>query len=241
MPRLPAPLARMVESRGRPCTVTEIEDLSPRFRRVHLAGDGLHGHAWEPCQMATLLVSRTEFRRYTPDTFDAAAGRMSLLFYRHSAGVAGPPSPGDAWLTELTVGDPVSVMGLESLRSFRPRVVPGTVLVCGDATTVGLWDSMIRWLDGRSQVWGVVEVPAPDVPLVRALLPGVDVVAQTGLPGQTLLARLDSRPPKAVAHAYLSGHGQTIQRARGLIRARYGLHRSGISTQPYWATGKVGL
>lgn len=90
MPRLPAPLARMIETRGRPCAVIDIEDLSPSFRRVHLIGEDLQGHEWAPCQVTTFLVSPTEFRRYTPDAFDAMAGRMSILFYRHSVAVAGP-------------------------------------------------------------------------------------------------------------------------------------------------------
>ncbi|NEC88441.1 siderophore-interacting protein [Streptomyces sp. SID12501] len=241
MPSLPAPFARMIEVRGMPCTVTDTEDLSPSFRRVHLAGERLKGREWAPCQVTTLLVSPTAFRRYTPDAVDAVTGRMSILFYRHSAVVPGPPSPGDAWLDGLAVGDPVSVMGLEATRSFRARAEPGTTFVCGDATTVGLWSSMIRWLGDRGRVRGVVEVPAQDVPLVRDLLPGVQVVAQSPQPGEALLSWLGDAPPEAVTHAYLSGHGQTIQRARNLVRTRYDLHRSAIYTQPYWATGKVGL
>ncbi|MFI0444548.1 siderophore-interacting protein [Actinomadura sp. 6N118] len=241
MPRLPAPFARLIEARGMPCTVTGIEDLSPWFRRVHLAGEGLRGHPWAPCQVTTFRVTPTEFRRYTPDAFDAETGRMSLLFYRHSTGARNVLPPGEAWLDGLTVGDRVNPIGLEATRSFRARAVPGTVLMCGDATTVGLWDSMIRWLGDGARVCGVVEVPAHDVPLVQGLLPDVEVVAQTERHGESLLTWLDGSPRQEVAHAYLAGHGQTIQQARTLLRARYGLHRSDISTQPYWATGKAGL
>ncbi|NEA67054.1 siderophore-interacting protein [Streptomyces sp. SID12488] len=241
MPSLPAPFARMIEVRGMPCTVTGTEDLSPSFRRVHLSGERLKGRDWAPCQVTTFLVSPTEFRRYTPDAVDTTTGRMSVLFYRHSAVIPGPPSPGDAWLDGLAVGDTVSVMGLEATRGFRARAEPGTTLVCGDATTVGLWSSMIHWLGDRARVRGVVEVPARDVPLVRDLLPGVQVVAQSPQPGEALLSWLAEAPPEKVTHAYLSGHGQTIQQARNLVRTRYDLHRSAIYTQPYWATGKVGL
>ncbi|WLW50330.1 siderophore-interacting protein [Streptomyces sp. YU58] len=191
--------------------------------------------------MTTFLVSPTEFRRYTPDAFDAEVGRMSVLFYRHDAGTAGAPAPGEAWLSGLAVGDPVSVMGLETTRSFRACADPGTVFVCGDGTTVGLWNSMIRWLGDRARVRGVVEVPPRDVPLARDLLPGVEIVPQTEQPGEAVLSWLDGAPPEEITHAYLSGHGQTIQLARGLVRDRYGLQRFDISTQPYWATGKVGL
>ncbi|MFE9677154.1 siderophore-interacting protein [Streptomyces sp. NPDC006259] len=241
MPRLPAPLARMIETRGMPCTVSEIEDLSPSFRRVHLVGEDLRGRAWAPCQVTTFLVSPTEFRRYTPDSFDAEGGRMSLLFYRHGTAIGNPSSPGEAWLGGLRTGDQISVMGLESTRGFRARAEPGTVFVCGDGTTVGLWYSMIRWLGDRARVCGVVEVPSQDVPMVRDMLPGVEILAQTEQPGEAVLSWLDDAPPGEITHAFLSGHGQTIQLARTLVRNRYGLQRSDISTQPYWATGKVGL
>jgi NADPH-dependent ferric siderophore reductase len=56
-----------------------------------------------------------------------------------------------------------------------------------------------------------------------------------------VLSWLEDAPPGEAGHAYLSGHGQTIQRARNLVRDRYGLQRSVIHTQPYWATGKPGL
>jgi NADPH-dependent ferric siderophore reductase len=241
MPSLPAPFARMIEIRGMPCTKTGREDLSPSFRRVHLAGERLKGREWAPCQVTTFLVSPTAFRRYTPDAVDTVTGRMSVLFYRHSVAVPGPPSPGDTWLDKIAVGDRVSAMGLEATRSFRARAEPGTTLVCGDATTVGLWSSMIRWLGDRARARGVVEVPAQDVPLVRDLLPGVQVVAQSPQPGEALLSWLADAPPQQVTQAYLSGHGQTIQHARNLVRTRYDLHRSAIYTPPYCATGKVGL
>ncbi|MEU1936263.1 siderophore-interacting protein [Streptomyces coeruleorubidus] len=241
MPSLPAPLARMIEVRGMPCTVTGTEDLSPSFRRVHLAGERLKGREWAPCQVTTFLVSPTAFRRYTPDAVDTVTGRMSILFHRHSTVSPGPTSPGDAWLGSLTAGDLVSAMGLEATRGFRARAEPGTTLVCGDATTVGLWYSMIHWLGDRARVCGVVEVPAQDVPVVRGLLPGVQVVAQSQQPGEAVLSWLGDAPPQEVTQAYLAGHGQTVQRARNVVRTRYDLHRSVIHTQPYWATGKAGL
>jgi NADPH-dependent ferric siderophore reductase len=241
MPRFPAAVARLFEARGIPSTVDRIEDLSPRFRRVHLAGDGLRGHAWAPCQVISFRVTATEFRHYTPDAFDSAAGRMSILFYRHSAGSTAELPPGEAWLDGLVVGDPVTALGPGAARGFRARTGPATVLVCGDATTVGLWHSMIGWSGTGTTLFGVVEVPAQDVPLVRELLPGVDVVPQAGPPGTALVTWLNGAPPTGVTHAYLAGHGQTIQRARDLLRSRCGLQRSAISTQPYWATGKTGL
>jgi hypothetical protein len=99
---------------------------------------------------------------------------------------------------------------------------------------------LIRRLGARTRVSGVVEMPAPDVPLVRACCRVWRSFAQIGQPGDAVPSRPGDAPLGKVTHAYLSGRGQTIQRARDVIRTRYDPHRSVICTQPYWATGKVG-
>ncbi|MGW0981360.1 SIP domain-containing protein [Streptomyces xiamenensis] len=45
----------------------------------------------------------------------------------------------------------------------------------------------------------------------------------------------------APAAAYLAGHGQSVQAQRDLLRTVRGLDRRTIRTQPYWATGSMGL
>jgi NADPH-dependent ferric siderophore reductase len=249
MTKLPAFLARRVESRGIRCVVTRIEELTPRFRRVHLAGDGLRGHEWEPCQVTSFRVSDTEFRHYTPDELDSAAGTMSVLFYlhghhgQHGQHANGGAAPGEAWLDALAEGDPVVAIRPGCARTFQPVREAGAYLVCGDSTTVGLWWSMLRWLPSKARVTGAVEVPAEDVGLVGELLPGLDVVAGESEPG-TALRRWAAGQVAAGApvpdSAYLSGHAQTLRWIRDLLRDQ-GMDRRAIRTQPYWATGKTGL
>lgn len=243
MPRYPAFLARRFLSRAISCEVTRIEDLSPRLRRVHLAGDGLRGHEWEPCQVTSFLVSETEFRHYTPDGFDADAGTMSVLFHRHGQHTNGSAAPGERWLDGLGAGDQVLPIQPACSRTFRPVREAGAYLMCGDATTIGLWWSMLRWLPPDARMSGAVEVPGEDVELVRSLLPGLDVVAGEPEPGLALrrwaAGRVASGAPLPDV-AYLSGHAQTLQWIRELLRDQ-GMDRRAIRTQPYWATGKTGL
>lgn len=243
MPRYPAFLARRFEGRGIECAVTRIDDLSPRFRRVHLAGAGLRGHEWEPCQVTSFRVSDTEFRHYTPDGFDSTAGTMSVLFHRHGQHTDGSSAPGESWLDGLTEGDPVVPIRPACARAFQPVREASAYLFCGDATTVGLWWSLLRWLPADARVGGVVEVPAEDVGLVGELLPDLDVLACESEPGIAVRRWLAARTAAGSAppdHAYLSGHAQTLQWVREVLRDQ-GMDRRAIRTQPYWATGKTGL
>jgi NADPH-dependent ferric siderophore reductase len=237
--RTPEFLARRIdERRGLPCTVTKIEDLSPRFRRVHVTGDGLRGHAWEPCQVTSFRVTPNQYRHYTVDGFDADAGSMSMLFYRHEPG---NEDPAERWLRKLAVDDRVVVFTPATSRRFRAVWSAGEHLLIGDGTTVGLWDSLIRWLPGGARVHGAVELPAQDLELGRELLPGLDVLPQTDSPGAALLAWTDGRAGLGSEHVYLAGHGQTIQRLRSMLRGQHGIDRQAIRTHVYWATGKTGL
>ncbi len=176
--------------RGHACTVRAIDDLSPRFRRVALAGDGLRGHDWEPCQVTSFWISATEVRHYTPDGFDAVDGTMSILFHRRNPDST-TPSPGQAWLENLTVGDEVIAFLTGTGRCFEAHPDARSYLLFGDATTVGLWSALIGWLPPDARVSGAVEVPADDVELVAALLHGIDVLAETYQPGIALLGWLD--------------------------------------------------
>lgn len=261
MPSYPAFLARRFEARGVRCAVDKIDDLSPRFRRVHLRGDGLRGHAWQPCQVTSFRVSPTQFRHYTPDSYDADTGRMSILFYRHCAGAgagvdtgggtgvggdggggAGHLTPTERWLAALACDDPVVAIQPGAARTFQAvGDRHGSYLLLGDATTVGLWNSLLAWLPPGAAVAGAVELPAADAELGRELLPGIDVLAGTAEPGAVLTRWLAERRLPRVDHTYLSGHAQTIQRLRTDLRDRHGVPRTAIRTQPYWATGKAGL
>lgn len=261
MGRYPAFLAQRMDQRGVPCVVDAIEDESARFRRVHLSGPGLREHEWQPCQVTKVRVSTTHFRHYTPDSYDPAAGRMSVLFYRHgvaagngSTSVNGPsvngpsanghePTPAAVWLDALAPGDPVRPVLPDASRAFAAvGRVGANYLLCGDGTTVGLWHSFIRWLPAGARVAGAVELPAADQALGRELLPQLDVLPETGQPGAALLGWLQARSEaeSQADHVYLSGHSQTIQRLRALLRER-AVPRAAIRTQPYWATGRAGL
>jgi NADPH-dependent ferric siderophore reductase len=246
MPALPAFLAAATERRGHRVVVERVERLSKWFVRLHLAGDGLRGHRWEPCQVTSFRVTPTEFRHYTPDGFDSDVGTMSILFYRHGADPDGTLPPGEAWLEQITEGSSVIAIPPAATRAFRAhRAGTGSMsyLVFGDSTTVGLWDSLIRWLPPAANVTGAVEVLPSDVALVKELLPGIDVLTSE-VPGEALVGWLDQADlagARRPDHVYLSGHGQTIQRLRHTLRTRDGVPRRAIHTQPYWATGKRGL
>ncbi|GAA1073500.1 siderophore-interacting protein [Nocardiopsis composta] len=244
MPSMPSLLASAMERWSLPCAVTGIEDPSPGFRRVHFDCGALRGHAWDPCQAIAFRVAPTMFRHYTPEVLDTVSGTMSVLFQLHSAG---PPaerhSPGERWLDGLKEGDTVPVTRPAATRAFRMRPVERFTGV-GDASTAGLWRAFQVRAASPEAVTGLVEVPAADTAFVSALLPGFTVLPAGAEPGAALLAVLDRGAWERAhrgGHVYLSGHGQTIQQVRRLVLDRFGVPRTAVSTQPYWATGKTGL
>ncbi|WP_017595857.1 siderophore-interacting protein [Nocardiopsis potens] len=244
MPSMPSLLASAVERRGIPCAVTGIEAPSPGFRRVHFDCGALRGHDWDPCQALAFRVAPTLFRHYTPEVLDTVSGTMSVLFQVHSAGrPAERRSPGERWLDALKEGDTVHATRPVAARAFRMRPVE-RFTGAGDASTAGLWRAFQVRAASPEAVTGLIEVPAEDTAFASALLPGFTVLKAGPEPGAALLAALDRGAWEEAhrgGHVYLSGHGQTVQRVRRLLLDRFGVPRSGVSTQPYWATGRAGL
>lgn len=234
----PKLLADVVERIGRPATVTEVVDPSPRLRLIRFASPALEGAEWEPCQVTAFRVSRGEFRHYTPSRVDPGAGTGEIQVYFHSATRS---APGERILERLLPGVEVTWCGLEAPRAFRWASHP-RILVLGDATTLGLWRSFLEHPSvaaGRTAVAGAVEVPPGDEAGASAIAPGLSVVTASETPGAALEAWLDGPAGLAAidghddTHAYLAGHGRSLQRLGARLQIA-GVQRSRIRTHVYW-------
>lgn len=241
MARVPRFLASLSERRGFSARVTEVERPSPTLLRLTFEGAELKERPFAPCDVTAFRISATDFRHYTPERVDAETGRATILFHRH----AEQPAPGLVFVEALDVGSEVILCGMASARNFR-WTSPGSTLAMGDPTTLGL---MVGLTD-RARAEGldllaVVEVEPADLDYVRTLLPDAVVLIATEQPGEALDTWLAETPKEleelAPEIVYLAGHGGSIQRQRTVLREKFGLDRRVIHTQPYWATGKVGL
>lgn len=241
MARLPKFLAERTERLGFTTTVTGVDCPSAGLLRLTFEGDELRTRAFAPCDVTAFRISENDFRHYTPEAVDHDAGRATILFHLHGLSNA----PGLTFVENLRVGSTATWCGMASARAFR-WTSPSAFLAMGDATTLGLMVGLVARAraEGREALV-VVEVEVPDLSYVRTLLPDAVVLAAAEEPGHALrgwltdaaqeIAQLD---PSAV---YLAGHGGSIQEQRALLRGVHGVDRRLIRTQPYWATGKVGL
>lgn len=241
MARYPKPLADYAERRGFPTEVVSVERPSPHLLRVTFAGPELRSRTVSPCDATAFRVNGNEFRHYTPERCDPAAGTATVLLHDHRVGGA----PGLSLVEALQPGEEVVWCGLTSTKAFR-WTSPRTALAMGDASTLGLMASMTDRAEAEGgRLLVAVEVDGPDQDYVRTMLPDARVLPMTGEHGDALVQWLEGAgeeirrlAPEAV---HLAGHGGSIQRLRDLLRSRHGVDRRTIRTQPYWATGKTGL
>jgi NADPH-dependent ferric siderophore reductase len=237
MPTVPVVIADpMTRWLGRPSTATKVDVLSPGLTRITFEGDALRNRKWQPGSEIEFRVSTKDFRHYTPAAFDAEQGWIEVVFQRHGTG------PGESFVERIQVGDDVLVLGPGGhawLREGQHHAF------AGDASAIGLFQSLLEGLPATAKTFGVVEVPAVDVEAAAALLPGLTVVAETGRPGEASLAWLTASLPRTPDCAYLAGHAQSIQRQRALLCAdaldRPAMRRRDVVTKPFWADGKSGL
>jgi NADPH-dependent ferric siderophore reductase len=223
MPTLPVFIADLVEPRfSTPVTVLSASMLGPRLKRVRFSSAALKRVAFRPGQEIEFRVSPREFRHYTPAYFDAANGTLDVVFFLHGLG------PGSAWASALQVGSEANLLGPGG--GVRVRQEP--LVLCGDETSLGLFESLSRTLRAHvvvEEALGAVLSSASVTPLGRV-----------GERGTVLAAWAQTAEVPHAATWVLAGHAGTIQRVRSALIER-GIPRATIVSRPYWASGKRGL
>ncbi len=235
MPELPTFLAKRAERWfGVPSTVTEVEPLSPRFRRVRFAGEALKRGRWQPGYAIEFRVhgARCAIIAHRPSI--RLAGIMDVLFFLHGQG------PGSAWAAGLAPGQSALVMGpgADGL-----GLIPGSDwhLFLGEETALGALHALSGALPPNVPVLGAVEVAAGEAATIAPFVPRLQMIAHAPAYGDALLAWLDSATlPAGRGAVYLIGHAQSIQRLRERLVLR-GIERRQIKTKPFWSDGKRGL
>ncbi|MFY0530019.1 siderophore-interacting protein [Archangium gephyra] len=215
----------------RDATVTRVEDVGRRFRRLVLSGPALRGVNWTPGDKLQIFLPGIGTRTYTPLRWDPSTGETELLAYLHGDG------PATQWAKTASPGAALQVFGPRS-----SLVVGGTspAVVFGDETSLAL--ARANGVPGRT----VLEVTDPGE--TRAALDAL------GFSGATLVARqaneahrealVDAVIKALQAHPgaplVLSGRAAAIQVVRQGLKAR-GIGLATVKAKAYWAPGKVGL
>lgn len=97
------------ETRRRTLAVTAIETLTPRMKRIRLAGD-MEGFASLGADDHIKLffadgAGGSAMRDFTPRAFDVAEGTLAIDFALHEAG------PATSWAAAARIGDPLELGG----------------------------------------------------------------------------------------------------------------------------------
>lgn len=140
------------ELRRRTLTVTRVEDITPRMRRLHLSGDDLDGFtSLGADDHVKLFVPGTETRRdYTPRRFDPVARTLVLDFAVHDAG------PATQWALAAQPGSTVEIGGPRG-----SQVVPADFdwwWLVGDETALPAIGRRIEELPAGTPVTSLVAV-----------------------------------------------------------------------------------
>jgi len=232
-------------------TVSEIEDLTPRMRRVRLQGLRLQGLKWTPgqhirLQVAGLLESvlrlhaHDALRTYSIYDADPDVGTLDIVMLDH----AGDPkvvTPARHWAAASTIGDSVNITRPQGNLVIEHDATYH--LFAGEETASVAFAAMLRSLPSTAEVHGVIEgaTDADHLPLARPLTHVVrgDVSAANSVVLAEALRALQL--PDHPGVAYLAGEARTIQSLRKILVTERGWDRRNIRTKPFWTPGRSGM
>ena len=232
-------------------TISEIEQLTPRLRRIQFSGPRLQGLNWTPGQHIRLQVAglgesvlrlhpNDALRTYSIYDADPDLGTLDIAMFDHDADPE-YATPARRWSAAASMGDRVQFTRPQGNLVVRPNA-PYHVFA-GEETASVAFAAMVRSLPATAQVHGVVEsaVAADYLPLGRPLkqVERGDASAKDSVVLADALRAL--RLPDDPGVAYLAGEARTIQTLRKILITERGWDRRDIRTKPFWTPGRTGL
>ncbi len=246
--------------------VARVETLSPRMRRITLAGDQLDGFTSAapddhvklffpaPGQEKPVLPNLDAIGRgapgerigtvlpivrdYTPRRFDPERRELVVEFVIHGDG------PASGWAAQAAPGQWIGIGGPRG--SFLVPDEYDTTLLAGDETALPAIARRLEEARPGARVLALIEVA--DAHEQRQLPTAANATIRwlhrDGVPAgtSTLLdqAFADLTLPPGDTHAWLAGEIETIRRLRTHLIDRKGLPRDQIRAAGYWRRGEAG-
>jgi NADPH-dependent ferric siderophore reductase len=233
-------------------TVTEIELMIPRMKRIRLSSPELTGLAWSPGQHLRVNVERgamlpailrgtirNQLRTYTILDLDHSAGTLDLCVL-----VRDDDTPGCRWMRDISVGDPAAFLGPQGKLVLDDSA--NYHLFVGEETAQVAFAPMLAATTVDSRVYGVIEVAdeSDHLPMDRGdelvwrHRREASAVQSPGILEEVRRLTLPDDP----GSAYIAGEAKTCVAVRQhLIRERGWPSRGSILVKPFWTPGKRGL
>jgi NADPH-dependent ferric siderophore reductase len=230
-------------------TVTEVEPIAARMRRVRIAGPALRGLAHAPGQQvrvhtADLMAARAWarpgdlLRTYSVWALDPVSGELDLCVMDHEG-----DGPGARWARGLAVGREVRFGRPEG--SFTVRPDASCHVFAGEETASVALGAMLAALPGDAVVHGAIETATAGdrLPLARAARLRWVERGDASAAGSALLVdavrALDL--PDEPGVAYVAGEARTVQMVRAHLVRERGWPRRNVLVKPFWTPGKKGM
>jgi NADPH-dependent ferric siderophore reductase len=232
-------------------TVSEIEKLTPRMRRIRFSGPRLQGLTWTPGQQVRLKVESLReswsrmhpypvLRTYSIYNADPDLGTLDIVMVDHD-GDPKAATPARRWATATSIGDHAHItrpQGNLVIHHDAPYHV-----FAGEETASVAFAAMLRSMHPTAEVYGVTEAATDTdhLPLARPLTQ-VERGDAPAANSAVLADALRSLPlPDYPGIAYLAGEARTIQTLRKILITERGWDRRQIRTKPFWTPGRTGM
>jgi NADPH-dependent ferric siderophore reductase len=232
-------------------TISEIERLTPRMRRVRFIGPRLRGLTWTPGQHVRLQVETLResvlrlhpypvLRTYSIYDVDPGIGALDIVMVDHD-GDPKDATPARRWATVTSVGDHAHFTRPQG--NFVIRHDAPYHLFAGEETASVAFAAMLRSMRPTAEIYGVIEAAAEidHLPLATPLT-RVERGDAPAANSAVLADALRSLPlPEYPGIAYLAGEARTIQTLRKILITERGWDRREIRTKPFWTPGRIGM
>lgn len=244
MPKVPKWMAdgmeKLFSGSYHPVSITQVKDITESLRFVRFEGDFSRiKKEFVPGNIIEFRVNDTEFRHYTPASFDAENGICEVLFYLHNMG------PGSTWASTLQEGQEVNLLGPGGKTKFATEA--NYHIIFGDETSLGLMQCLSQEAIRLQQSFlCIAELEQQHVSWMHSL----------NLEAKVLKKSMDSKAAPSISYLenwlnerqddiasmsfYLTGNADSVKNMRAMLRRR-GIHRNQIQAEPYWKEGKTGL
>jgi NADPH-dependent ferric siderophore reductase len=239
----------------RSITVVDVQQLSPRMRRVSFHGADLATFSWsgpaahikiifpEPGRgLDTVAMPEPDgprpptVRTYTPRRFDADALTLDVDFVVHGHG------PASTWAAQAHAGQQLVMMGPGPGYAIDPDAA--WYVLAGDAVAIPAIETILAGLPDTTSATVLLEVGGTDEARalagpahadVRWLAPGA---GESPVPGDLLQAAIAGFAwPDTPGRVYIGCESTAMRSLRQAVIDRSGLDRGRVVARGYWRVG----
>ena len=207
--------------------VSQIEDISPKIRRIRVCGERIRNLKWSPGQKIKIKVG-IYLRSYTPAKVNSELGWMDLIFHLHGKGKA------SRWAEHVRVGAPVSFIGPADSMPFVDQPIDWCLFL-GDETTLGLSMALLNALPKTVRRFGAIEMDAQNLGALSVLQLPLNPIQRDEYYGYALIQWLSLvNIPDGEGVVWISGEAQMVRNLRLALITR-GLPPEQIKVKAYWS------